>query len=133
MDFRRRADRAVIDTSFALSLHRVTKRFGSTVALDGARLDVRSGTLHALLGENGAGKTTLMRLAFGILRPDEGAIVVNGAARRWKSSADAIAAGVGMVHQHFLLVPAMNRPCAFKPTQRHCRPTASTWKTCAPR
>ena len=95
------------DPAFALALHDIIKRFGSTVALDGARLDVRPGTLHALLGENGAGKTTLMRLAFGMLRADAGAIEVDGAQRRWGSSADAIAAGIGMVHQHFLLVPAM--------------------------
>lgn len=92
---------------FALSLRGVGKRFGSTVALDGARLDVRSGSLHALLGENGAGKTTLMRLVFGMLRPDAGAIEVAGLPRRWRSSADAIDAGIGMVHQHFMIVPSM--------------------------
>ncbi len=95
------------DAAFALSLRGVTKQFGSTVALDGAQFDVRAGTLHALLGENGAGKTTLMRLAFGMLRPDAGTIEAGGTARHWRSSADAIAAGIGMVHQHFLLVPAM--------------------------
>jgi ABC-type uncharacterized transport system ATPase subunit len=97
----------VTEAALALSLRGISKRFGSTVALDGARLDVRTGTLHALLGENGAGKTTLMRLAFGMLRPDEGVIEMGGTPRRWRSSADAIAAGIGMVHQHFLLVPAM--------------------------
>ncbi len=95
------------DPAFALALHGITKRFGSTLALDDARLDVRAGTLHALLGENGAGKTTLMRLAFGMLRVDAGTIDVDGTRRRWGSSADAISAGIGMVHQHFLLVPAM--------------------------
>jgi ABC-type uncharacterized transport system ATPase subunit len=109
MDFYRRTDGTVTGPAFAktLSFRDVSKRFGSTVALDGAQLDVRAGTLHALLGENGAGKTTLMRLAFGMLRPDAGTITVQGTARRWRSSADAIAAGIGMVHQHFLLVPAM--------------------------
>ncbi len=91
----------------ALSLSDITKRFGSTLALDRASLEVRRGTLHALLGENGAGKTTLMRLAFGMIRPDSGSITVDGTARHWNSSADALRAGVGMVHQHFLLVPAM--------------------------
>jgi ABC-type uncharacterized transport system ATPase subunit len=91
----------------ALSLRDITKRFGGTLALDGASLDVRAGTLHALLGENGAGKTTLMRLAFGMIRPDAGTITVDGTARSWRSSGDALRAGVGMVHQHFLLVPAM--------------------------
>jgi simple sugar transport system ATP-binding protein len=90
-----------------LALHDVTKRFGSALALDGARFDVRPGTIHALLGENGAGKTTLMRIAFGMLRPDAGTLAMNGVTKHWRSSADAIAAGIGMVHQHFLVVPAM--------------------------
>ena len=94
-------------TAVALALRGITKRFGRTIALDGAHFELRKGTLHALLGENGAGKTTLMRLAFGMLRPDAGTIELDGTARRWRSSADAIAAGIGMVHQHFLLVPAM--------------------------
>jgi general nucleoside transport system ATP-binding protein len=97
----------VTEAAFALSMRGVTKRFGGTVALDGATLDVRPGTLHSLLGENGAGKTTLMRLAFGMLHPDAGSIETNGTPRRWRSSADAIAGRIGMVHQHFLLVPAM--------------------------
>jgi general nucleoside transport system ATP-binding protein len=76
-------------------------------ALDGARLVVRAGTVHALLGENGAGKTTLMRIAFGMTRPDAGEILVYDQPVTWHSPADAIAAGIGMVHQHFTLVPAM--------------------------
>lgn len=91
----------------ALSLRDITKRFGGTLALDGASLEVRTGTLHALLGENGAGKTTLMRLAFGMIRPDAGTIRLDGETRSWRSSGDALRAGIGMVHQHFLLVPAM--------------------------
>lgn len=91
----------------SLSLRGITKRFGSTCALEHAELDVRGGTLHALLGENGAGKTTLMRMAFGMLQPDAGEIMVGGAIQRFRSSASAIAAGIGMVHQHFLLVNAM--------------------------
>ena len=95
------------DAAFALSARGISKRFGSTVALDDARFNLRRGTIHALLGENGAGKTTLMRIAFGMLRPDSGTLEVNGTPQSWTSSADAIAAGIGMVHQHFLLVPAM--------------------------
>lgn len=91
----------------ALALEAIRKRFGDTVALDGANLSVQPGTLHALLGENGAGKTTLMRVAFGMLRADAGRVALEGVVRRWHSSADAIGAGVGMVHQHFLLVAAM--------------------------
>ena len=91
----------------SLALREVHKRFGAVVALDGAGLDVAPGTVHALLGENGAGKTTLVRIAFGLVRADAGAMLVDGVARRFRSSADAIAAGIGMVHQHFSLVPAM--------------------------
>ena len=91
----------------ALALTSITRRFGRMTALDSASLVARRGTVHALLGENGAGKTTLMRIAFGMLRPDAGSIVVNGTARSFASPSDAIDAGIGMVHQHFTLVPAM--------------------------
>jgi simple sugar transport system ATP-binding protein len=70
-------------------------------------LSVQKGTVHALLGENGAGKTTLMRIAFGMLAPDAGTIHVNGKEQHFTSPAEAIAQGIGMVHQHFMLVPAM--------------------------
>ncbi len=90
----------------ALSLRAVHKRFGGTVALRGARCDIRQGTVHALLGENGAGKTTLMRIAFGLVAPDQGEILRNGIRVHFRSGRDAIAAGMGMVHQHFMLVPA---------------------------
>jgi ABC-type uncharacterized transport system ATPase subunit len=85
----------------------IRKRFGTLTALDGATLTVHLGTVHALLGENGAGKTTLMRIAFGMIRPDAGQLLVLGRPVAWKAPADAILAGVGMVHQHFTLVPAM--------------------------
>ena len=91
----------------ALELTGVVKRFGAFVALNDVSLRLRRGTVHALLGENGAGKTTLMRIAFGMLPPDGGSITVRGQPLRARSPADAIAAGVGMVHQHFALVPAM--------------------------
>jgi simple sugar transport system ATP-binding protein len=77
------------------------------VALESASLLARRGTIHALLGENGAGKTTLMRIAFGMLQPDSGTIRVNGIDRSFATPGDAIASGIGMVHQHFTLVPAM--------------------------
>ena len=95
------------DTAPALVLEHVSKRFGSLQALDDATLTVRHGTVHALLGENGAGKTTLMRIAYGMESPERGAIRVHGRALRFRNPADAITAGVGMVHQHFTLVPAM--------------------------
>lgn len=91
----------------AVALVDITKRFGTVAALDGASLSVRPGTVHALLGENGAGKTTLMRIAFGMIRPDAGRLLVHGRPVVWQSPSDAIAAGIGMVHQHFTLVPAM--------------------------
>ncbi|MDQ3949219.1 MAG: ATP-binding cassette domain-containing protein, partial [Gemmatimonadota bacterium] len=84
-----------------MALVNVAKRFGAVAALDGASLSVRPGTVHALLGENGAGKTTLMRIAFGMARPDAGRVLVRGRPMTWHSPADAIAAGIGMVHQHF--------------------------------
>lgn len=94
-------------SDMVLVLSNVTKRFGATTALDDVSLSLRRGTVHALLGENGAGKSTLMRVAFGMLRADRGAILLDGTARTFTSPADAIEAGVGMVHQHFTNVPAM--------------------------
>ncbi len=91
----------------ALALDGVTKRFGAVVALDEATMHVAPGTVHALLGENGAGKTTLMRIAFGMLRPQAGCVMVGGHVVDLASPADAIAHGVAMVHQHFTIVPTM--------------------------
>ncbi|HKO16480.1 MAG TPA: ATP-binding cassette domain-containing protein [Gemmatimonadaceae bacterium] len=96
----------------ALVLSGIVKDFGATRALDGAALQLGRGSVHALLGENGAGKTTLMRIAYGLLRPDAGGIRMADAAGalrevRLRTPADAIRAGIGMVHQHFTLVPAM--------------------------
>ncbi len=90
-----------------LVLEGIARRFGSVPALDGASLAVRRGTVHALLGENGAGKTTLMRVVFGLLTPDSGRVLWQGTARQFASPASALANGIGMVHQHFTLVPAM--------------------------
>ena len=88
-----------------IELRRITHRFGSITALDDVSFRLRPGSVHALLGENGAGKTTLMRIAFGLVAPDNGSIEASG--RRINSTRDAIAAGIGMVHQHFTNVPAM--------------------------
>jgi simple sugar transport system ATP-binding protein len=90
-----------------LALKGITKRFGSFTALDDVTFAITKGKIHALLGENGAGKTTLMRVAFGMLKPDSGSISVDGRATAFASPSEAIAAGVGMVHQQFSLVPAM--------------------------
>jgi len=86
----------------------LTKRFGPLVALDGVDLDVARGEVHATLGENGAGKSTLMNLLFGALLPDAGTLRWRGREVVWRSPADALAAGIGMVHQHFTLVPALS-------------------------
>ena len=94
-------------TDNALELREITKRFGSVIALDDVSLAVRHGRIAALLGENGAGKTTLMRIAFGMIQPDAGWISVNGVRKKLASPSDAIAAGIGMVHQQFSLIPAM--------------------------
>jgi general nucleoside transport system ATP-binding protein len=88
-----------------LELRGITKRFGDLVANDHIDLVVEPGEIHALLGENGAGKSTLMNVLYGLLQPDEGEIVVDGKALRLRGPGDAIAAGIGMVHQHFMLVP----------------------------
>lgn len=91
----------------ALALSGIRHRFGRTLALDDASIAVRRGTVHALLGENGAGKSTLMRIAFGMLKPEHGTIHIDGVAVTFASSAEAIARGIGMVHQHFSLVATM--------------------------
>jgi simple sugar transport system ATP-binding protein len=88
-----------------LELRGITKRFGLLAANDGISLSVAPGQVHALLGENGAGKTTLMNVLYGLTQPDEGEILIDGKPAKFGSPRDAIAAGIGMVHQHFMLVP----------------------------
>src|SRR6476620_4982457 len=87
----------------AVELRGITKRFPGVVANSDINITVRRGTVHALVGENGAGKSTLMKTLYGMHQPDEGSISVNGSAVTFHSPADAIAVGIGMVHQHFML------------------------------
>jgi len=92
----------------AVELRGITKRFPGVLANDAVDLTVEPGSVHALLGENGAGKTTLMNVLYGLYRPDGGTVVVEGEERSFESPRDAIDAGVGMIHQHFMLVDPMS-------------------------
>jgi simple sugar transport system ATP-binding protein len=90
-----------------LELRGITKRFPGVLANDRIQLDLAEGEVHALLGENGAGKSTLMNIVYGLYRPDEGAILVKGREIELGSPREAIDAGIGMVHQHVMLIPVM--------------------------
>src|SRR2546430_1731321 len=91
-----------------LELRGITKRFPGVVANDQIDFDLRRSEVHALLGENGAGKSTLMSVLYGLYHPDEGEILINGEPVRMTSPKDAIERGIGMVHQHFMLIPVMS-------------------------
>ena len=90
-----------------LELRNITKRFGDVLANDHVNIKVRPGTIHAIVGENGAGKSTAMRIAYGFYTADEGEILVDGKPQQINTPHDAIALGIGMVHQHFMLVDTM--------------------------
>ena len=87
----------------AVELRGITKRFPGVVANDDINIEIRPAEIHAIVGENGAGKSTLMKILYGMQRPDEGTIQVDGREMHFRSPKDAIAAGIGMVHQHFML------------------------------
>jgi general nucleoside transport system ATP-binding protein len=104
-----------------LELKGITKRFPGVVANDGVDFELARGEVHALLGENGAGKSTLMNILYGLYGPDEGQVRLNGRPIRISSPREAIDAGIGMVHQHFMLIPVMtvaeNIVLASEPTK----------------
>jgi len=105
-----------------LELQGITKRFGHLVANDRIDLTAEEGRIHALLGENGAGKTTLMNVLTGLYHPDEGEILLDGAVTHFRDPGESIRAGIGMVHQHFMLIPvftvAENVMLGFERTRR---------------
>src|SRR5574341_233442 len=90
-----------------LEMRNIVKRFPGVLANDHVNFDVNAGEVHALLGENGAGKSTLMRQLYGLYKPDEGQMLINGQPLEFNSPADAIRAGIGMIHQHFMLVSTL--------------------------
>ena len=92
------------NSEYAVQMHGITKVFGTFKALDGVDLDVRKQSVHAILGENGAGKSTLMNVLYGLYSADEGEVFLNGKHVDISNPNDAIAQGIGMVHQHFMLV-----------------------------
>lgn len=93
---------------FVLELKGITKRFGSLTANDKISLSVRKGTVHAVIGENGAGKSTLMNVISGLYRPDEGELFVHGKKMDFRNPNHASRAGIGMVHQEFMLFPELS-------------------------
>jgi len=105
-----------------LELKGITKRFGALVANDSIDLVVESGEIHSLLGENGAGKSTLMNVLYGLYQADEGQILLDGKVAKFSGPGDAMAAGIGMVHQHFMLIPvftvAENVALGHEPTNK---------------
>ena len=110
-----------------LELRGITKVFGSLVANDHIDLVVQPGEIHALLGENGAGKSTLMNVLYGLYQPDDGEILLDDKVVHFSGPGDAVAAGIGMVHQHFMLIPvftvAESVALGYEPTRR---PASST-------
>src|SRR5690349_22884618 len=106
-----RADRPAApggEAPYAVEMRHIRKAWPGVVANDDVTLDIRKGEIHALVGENGAGKSTLMNILYGLLRPDSGEIFINGKHVQLHGPRDAIALGIGMVHQHFMLIPVLS-------------------------
>src|SRR5216684_3027283 len=94
-------------TPFAVEMRNITKTWPGVVANDHINLTVRKGEIHALVGENGAGKSTLMNILYGLIHPDSGEIYINGQLAHIAGPRDAIRLQIGMVHQHFMLIPPL--------------------------
>ena len=89
-----------------IELKNISKQFPGVLANDNVSLDIEKGEIHAIVGENGAGKSTLMKILYGLYQPTFGEIYIKGEAVKIKTPLDAIKLGIGMVHQHFMLVPS---------------------------
>ena len=87
----------------AINIKNISKSFPGVLANDDVSFDIMNGTIHAIVGENGAGKSTLMKILYGMQKPDNGELKINGQDTKFQSPKDAISAGIGMVHQHFML------------------------------
>src|SRR5690348_11657091 len=96
-----------VPTPDSVEMRDIVKRFPGVLANSHVNLTIRRGEVHALLGENGAGKSTLMKMLYGIMQPDSGEIRIEGQPVRLANPAHAISLGIGMVHQHFMLVPSL--------------------------
>ena len=94
-------------SEYILEMTNIEKQFPGVKALDKANLMLKKGSVHALMGENGAGKSTMMNMLYGLLQPTSGKILIRGKEVTMNSPIDAIANGIGMVHQHFKLVPSL--------------------------
>src|SRR5437588_9862730 len=96
------------ETPYAVEMRNICKAWPGVVANDHVNLTVRRGEIHALVGENGAGKSTLMNILYGLIHPDSGEILINGKPAHISGPRDAITLGIGMVHQHFMLIPVFS-------------------------
>ena len=96
------------ESALAVDMRGITKRFPGVLANSNVDFSVREGEIHALVGENGAGKSTLMNILYGLIQPDSGEILINGKPAHITGPRDTIALGIGMVHQHFMLIPVFS-------------------------
>ena len=103
----------------AVEMRGISKSFGTVQALNDVDFTLKQGEIHAVLGENGAGKTTLMKVLYGMHKPDQGEVLIRGEKKKFRESSDAIGAGIGMVHQHFMLVPVLS---VAENIVAHCEP-----------